>query len=474
MTEPTRSRSRTAALASARAAGAVVAIGVAIVTVGAAVVLPLPTIAVDAPSTVITPVSTPQSLVCPGSFLRLGNAQGEDATTATAVGAATVSTGGNPTVTALAGTGAPSSITAGADATVSVSGSQVENLNATDVTGFAADSCSNVASDSWLVGGSNAVGRTTLVSLSNPSDVAATVSLELWGEAGAISASGSGGIVVDPKSQRVIALSGLARDVASPVVHVESTGGLISASLQQSLVRGLEPAGADVIGATEGPSLAPVIPGVVVNHLDDVETRIGEDSTGGSADLATVLRLLVPSGDDGKATVNVTPVGKGSGASFDVDVAAGSVRDVPLDGLEEGEYTVAVQSSVPVVGAVRVSTASSGDPAPGSSDFAWVVAPPRIGAATSVTVVDGPSPALHIVNPTDAAVDATLTDGTGAAQTVTVEPGATQSLKVRPGAYALAGTGAIVADVSYTGASQLAVYPVQPRVADADPIRVYP
>lgn len=467
MTEPTRPTARAVALAGARVAGTLVAVGVAVVVVGAATVLPIPTVAPTPASTLVAPVATPQSLACPGGFLRLGDAQGQDATTASSVGAPTTASVGDPTTVALSGPAAGSGLTGAAD--TDVSGAQLQALAAPDVSGLAAATCAPATSSAWLVGGSTSVGRTTLVVLSNPSDVSATVDLELWGEQGPVTASGATGIVVDAGSQTVIALSGLAPNLASPVVHVQSTGGLIVATLQETIVRGLETAGADVVGATADPSPDVIIPGITVRAAVNVENRIATDGSGASADLDGVLRVIAPGTADAHLTIDVAPVGAGEGTSYTATAAAGVVSDIPLGVTDDGEYTVTVTSDEPIVAAARVSTASTPDPASNTSDVGWVVAPPRLASASSITVVNGPSPTLHLANPGAAAIDVTVDDAT-----VSLAAGASESQPIAPGGHTISATGAVVASIGYAGDGQLAGYSVEPRAADADPLLVFP
>jgi hypothetical protein len=64
-----------------------------------------------------------------------------------------------------------------------------------------------------------------LVLLSNPTAVAATVDVRVFGEAGPVEAPSALGDHRAAARQRVLSLAGLAPNLASPVVHVTSTGG---------------------------------------------------------------------------------------------------------------------------------------------------------------------------------------------------------------------------------------------------------
>src|SRR5690606_20595695 len=126
------------------------------------------------------------------------------------------------------------------------------------------------------------------------------------------------------------------------------------------------------------------------------------------------VRLAVPGDTAGVVTVRVVPAADGSvGTSFEIEVEAGTVTDIPLDagahvdggeeeeehshGLEDGLYTVFVDSDVPVAAAVRASTAvdSGTEPAPDAalrgppSDLAWFSAAPPLEGSALVVVPAG-------------------------------------------------------------------------------------
>jgi hypothetical protein len=474
-----------AAIVGVRVVAGTVGLAVAAAAIAAAALVPLPTIARTPHPLTVQPVPTAQELVCPGSLLRLGDETGQGASTASAIGEASLrydASGGEVTAAPLAASGAVGSpvlisspVGSTADDEILVSGAQAEVASTGEFGGLAATDCVGVATDTWLVGGSTWVGRTTLVSLANPSDTVSTVSLEIAAEDGAIRAPGATGIVVQPHSQRVLSLAGFAPDVELPVVHVESRGGQIVANLQQATVRGLEPGGVDIIGATASPSTTQVIPGVVVTGADAVATRIGEE---GFSDLATVVRVYVPGDEPTTAQVSViADDGSPTGASFSVELEPGVVDDLPIDGLVDGNYTVSVDTTVPVVAGVRVSTvATSVDPAvPGASDFAWLAASPALDDDALVTIAPADNPRVHLYNSTSKAAEVTLSGGEGDDITLTVEPRASASVAVTAGStYEISDFASLEGAVSYTGPGAIAGYPVQPPAQGAGPIRVLP
>jgi len=482
LTEPTTPRPATGkrvAIASVRAAGGAIGIGVAVLAIAIAALAPLPSLAVTPSSVVVTPVSTPQQLVCPGALLRLGNAAGEDATTASSLGDPAVASGttvGTPSVTALEGAGAPAVVGGSPDdpdQTGLVSASQTQYLASPEFSGLATATCSTVSTDAWLVGGSTTVGRTTLVSLANPSEVEATVSLDIYSENGAVSAPGATGIIVPARGQKVVSLAGYAPDTASPVVHVSSTGGLIVATMQQSITHGLFAAGLDVIASSANPATSLVIPGLVITTPDDIESLVSQPDS--SQDLKTAIRLVAPGGDAGTVTVNVIPESaKDEGASIPVELVGQVAVDVPLEGLSKGNYTVSVTSDVPIVGAVRNSNASAPDDGAGITDFVWIAAPTPLSTPAAFTVSGGPDATAHFGNPGEEAVDVTLTAPDASTSVISVPAKESVSADVTAGSYQVQAPSAIVANVSYASSNQAASFPVEPRLADADPITIYP
>ena len=110
--------------------------------------------------------------------------------------------------------------------------------------------------------GRPSVGRTSILTLSNPTAVTAQVSLQIFGEEGAVEAPGLLGIEVQPGAQRVLSLAGFAPGLVSPIVHVEARGGQVVAYLQQSIVRGLDASGVDLVDAAPDPATDLTFPGV--------------------------------------------------------------------------------------------------------------------------------------------------------------------------------------------------------------------
>ncbi|BDZ51493.1 hypothetical protein GCM10025867_37340 [Frondihabitans sucicola] len=461
-----------------RAAIGVVTLAIGAGVIAAATALPLPSFSETPAGRVVTPVALDQQRVCSGSLLRLAGQSGDSATSVSATGSASTVTGAGdgdaPEVSTLKGPGGtrskPLLITAAAKGSTTVplvAGAQSQDAQSTDLTGFAASPCSEPTSSSWLVGGSTETGRTTLIDLVNPTDVNSTVDLAVYGESGKVNGPGLEGIVVAPNSEKAVPLSGFATGLASPVVHVTSRGGQITANLQVGVVRTLEPGGADTVSAAAGPSKRQTIPGIIVRDSDAVTSKSGQD---GYDDLTTILRAFVPGTGNADLTIQLrTPTG--NGATFSVTAQAGQVTDVPLDGLPNGQYTATIAASVPVVAGVRSSSVSKG----GAIDLAWVGAAPALAGSTMLAVAQGPDATLTLANPTTKAISARLQSIGGTPTTLTVPAGASLTQKLSTGSVGtLTKANGLRAAVSYSASGRIAAYALFSPTAVSTPVKVYP
>ena len=476
-----------AAIIGGRVLTGVIGIAVGAAVIAAASLLALPSVVNSPASISVTPVPTSQQLVCPGSVLRLGDESGENASSASAIGAPIAThaaTEGAVTATELdtpdaggSATGHPTLLTVvDAAASVSIAGAQSQSVDTGDYTGFSAAECAQPSSDTWLVGGSTATGRTTLLTIANPGKGVSTVTIEIASETGLVEAPGTNGIVVGPNSQRVLSLAGFAPSFESVAVHVTSRGGPVVANLQQSIVRGIEAGGTDIVGVTKAPSKLNVVPGVVVLGAEALEGRLGED---GYKDLTPVLRAWVPGTTAAKGTVNIIPESPDLiGASFSVTLDPGVVTDIPIEGIADGSYTVTVVTDEPVVAAVRASTVAavaSGKVDAGASDFAWYASATTLSNAAFASVASGPGVGLHLSNPTDADATVTITGSDATETSVVVPAGSSIVAKVSGGrSYRLDGAGGLYASVGYSGAAKLATYLLGASATQQQPVVISP
>ncbi|MEB0288096.1 DUF5719 family protein [Cryobacterium sp. 10S3] len=471
-------------------------LGVAGVLGAAAVVVPWPAFGTAPAYLAVAPVPSEQVRVCPGPLLTLA----EDSTQAksasslgrpdTASGAWAPATTASKAAVPAGAWSAPSAsllsavdnrkttdgapvklnipVAKGASTAPLVAGSQSQSVAAEAVLGgLAVAACGEATGESWLVGGSTDVGRTTLVLLSNPTTVVATVDLDVFGESGRVTAPGSTGILVQPGAQRVVSLAGLAPNLRSPVVHVTTHGGQVVATLQQSIVRGLATGGVDLLGTSVDRSLKQSIAGLRIENLpaDDA----GSDAGGVASDTPSV-RLLAPG--DTAATVQIGVMSEGgqaAGTSVEVTLQPGLATDVPLSGLAVGSYSLTVSSDQPVVAsALGSATGTNG------RDFAWFASSASLTGDFAVVTAPGPSPLLNLLNQSTKDVTYTATAENGASGSVTVAAGAAGALPLFASTrYIVSGGSETVSSVGYADAGMVASFPVRPPGPLAESIRVY-
>jgi hypothetical protein len=504
-TEPRPGRARRAAIVGLRVVAGTVGIVASVAIIGAVGLLPLPAHRIPVPTVTVTPGPAAQVRVCPGALLRLGDESGQNASSASSLGAPSVTSGGigaslvsRSIAVSDAGTGggpsAPHVLTIPPAAGATLAGAQSQVATVHDYTGFAAASCAEPSGSIWLVGGSAAVGRTTLLTLANSSPVDATVALTILSASGPVSAPGMSGIVVRAGAQRVIPLAGFAPNVATPVVHVVSSGGQVVAFLQQSIVRGLDAGGIDLVGAGVAPATHLVIPGVRVLASLGVRKALALSDWD---DVAAAIRVAVPGSKAAKVQVSLVPENATlSGQSFEMDVSSGQVSELGLGSaantdasglaIPDGMYSVVIDANQPVVAGVRVSTAvdpfagnptaTNSDTSAPRSDFAWFEPSPTLRGDTAVSIASGPAPMLSAMNPTTATITLTL-DAQGGAQSLSlvVPPGSSASIGVAPGTtYLLKNATGLIAAVSYAGDARLAHYGVASAGPVSGPIVIRP
>lgn len=299
-----------------------------------------------------------------------------------------------------------------------------------DLAGLAAANCQAPANDLWLVGARTTVGATAVLQLTNPSQTAADVDLELYGTAGPVDGPGTGGISVGPGQTRNVVLAGLAANQESLAVRVRSSGGPVAAVISQNILRGLTPGGVELIQPTTAPQPAQVIGGVRIQNPDTTRKLAKED---GYASVLPSLQVAVPGASD--AVVNLRVFGPAGevqlegGGSY--NVAAGTVSRLPLDSLPEGTYTLDISADAGVAAAAVFSRGS--DPEKGT-DVAVAAAGERLGSE-HLAVLPSADSVLSFTAP-DGAAEVQLTGVTAGGDLLaerTVKLSAGSVTQVRPG-----------------------------------------
>ncbi len=285
---------------------------------------------------------------------------------------------------------------------------QIQLVQNKKLRGLLGAPCLRARSEFWLVGGSAAVGREALLILSNPSQVDATVDLEIYTENGISNSAGLSGISVPAGKTVVLPLAAFVFRADSLAVHVLSHGGSITALIQQKAIRGLGASGADYIAPTIDSSTESVLPGILVRgSADSNKLRKKDDKY---SDVQQLLRVFVPGNKDAQVIFQVLGTdSKTFGTVLSVTAPAGKVSDFEIQGLADGDYVGYLKSDISVYSSVRLvrSKVSSGS----FTDFAWINPAESFLTARVIAIPNSGISKLSLVNPSDASTKVSIKFG---------------------------------------------------------------
>lgn len=394
------------------------------------------------------------SLVCPGPVVRAGGASGTELGVLDRVGLAKVQSIFATTVASISGrqigsepqtlsgpsigfdTSKPYVFITADDSGNSPQGSatatasQLQSVNNARIKGLVGAACQKPSSDFWLVGGDTTTGRESLLLLTNPSKVDATVNLQVLSTEGELKISGLTAISVPHEDTVIIPISALAPKLRTFAVHVESTGGALAGWLQQKAVRGTSAAGVDFIAPVAEAAKKLVIPGFLVRGAKDAAAL--KKASSDFDDLTNVLRVTNPGAEPAEITAQVTGSdSKTFGTVLQTTVAPRSTIDLDIKGLADGDYAIFIESSQKVLAAAKLNRTNKS--ASVNTDFAWL---PSVSSESGSRVINVPASGiskLAIANPTDKSVEYSINGG-GLAANLKLAPGALVSLLVTGGA----------------------------------------
>lgn len=325
------------------------------------------------------------NLVCPGPLFKAGGVDGSVLGEFAPVGVASYSSSFNPTAGASLQTGN------GSYTVIDPTGSETQGsalLNASQtqlssgatLKGLAATNCQLPSNDLWLVGGDTTTGREALLILRNPTQVDATVSLEIIGEGGSVAAPGLSGIAAVAGKTTVIPLAGIVPKTKTFVTHVQSKGGAIAAWIQQRTVRGLSAGGLDYISPSPDAAKQIVIPGLFIRGSKYAQNLIAENSD--YADVSPVLRVFVPGEQNATVTAQIMGADeKTFGTVIRATVSAGTTTDLDIPGLKDGDYVALISADVEIMASIRLPRSVSGK----APDFAWLPAAELLSGNQKIT-----------------------------------------------------------------------------------------
>ena len=331
---------------------------------------------------------------------------------------------------------------------------QLQVLASPSVNGLIGSTCQRPGSDLWIVGGDTSTGREALLILSNSTKVDSTVELQILSSNGFASVPGLSAISVPRRQSVVVPINGLLPKASTFAVHVSVRGGALAAWIQQKAVRGLRSSGVDLIPPTADASKELVIPGFLVRGSEYSASLIAKSSQ--YSDLTNVLR--VSNHGPKSATILAKITGSNSntfGTVIQATVPAKSTVDLPITGIEDGDYAIFISSDQPVRAGAKLNRSSAtGTP---KTDFAWLAAvEPSEGDRFMAVPADGISK-LALANPTSSSVTVRINDAAGA---ITLAPGALASIRVSSPYVKVSSSGKVAATLVVDVNSAIAAMPM--------------
>ena len=310
-----------------------------------------------------------------------------------------------------------------------LSANQIQLVENKNIKGLLAAPCLRAQSEFWLVGGSTMTGRESLLILTNPTQVDATVDLEIFTENGSSHSAGLSGIAVAAHKTTVVPLASFVLRSQSIVVHATSRGGSITALIQQKSVRGTRASGADFVAPAPVASKFNVLPGILVRGSKDASKF--RKSSDQYSDVQQLLRVFVPGTVDANLTLQVLGSDKQTfGTVLSVKAAAGKVTDFEIRGLKDGDYFAYLDSDVAVQSSIRLVRARANTDR--YVDFAWVNSAEAFQTPRYVAIPKAGISKLSIVNPSNKATVVSIKIGAATVKR-TIAAGSDAVIRATPG-----------------------------------------
>ncbi|MBX3312309.1 MAG: hypothetical protein KF916_05365 [Microbacteriaceae bacterium] len=438
------------------------ALTVAGLTIAGAAILPLPSYETRAIVAERQPAVAVDTKVCPGSALELGSNPTGNSLLYVPTGGVSVVTESQSARETLAGNresgaGAPVKINAAVGEIVYASQSQSPETET--VKGLATTQCSIPLREGWFVGASTSLGRSSVLLLSNPSDVISQVKIDIKSSDGRSQADE---VVVDANSQQAISLASWIPGAESLALRFETQGGLVVAQIQTSTVRGLETGGVDYLLPMSAPSTDMVIPGIRVENLEDTLAIIEDESY---SDLFPRLVLWNPGAEAVDAEIYIIPSDENAFANeFSQQVPAGAITVVELNALETGSYSVHLLSTDSLVAVASVGTKSEE-----AIDYAWFDAVTSFSGEDAIQVSTAPNALLTLINPGKASATFSIPE---LEFNTTLQPQEAITLPVESSKLLTINVtdGVISAGVTHASALGISSYPLIPKIVAANQV----
>lgn len=273
-----------------------------------------------------------------------------------------------------------------------LTGSTAQLSATASMRGLAAASCQSPSNDFSIVGGSTLAGREAIAVLTNPSPIDAIADLRIFTDLGEVKVSGLSGISVPAGSTTAISLSSFAPTVPTLAIQVQSQGAKLAGWIQQRAVIGTRAIGVDWISPSPSANTSVVLPGLVIRGTRVINQVVRVEET---ADAGHALRVFAPEGAN--LTVQIVSSEEDVfGAVFTEIVEPGTVTDIPIKELRDGNYSVFVSADKPVMAGLKVARGNAGGNP--RIDFAWLAAAEELTTDRAIAIADQGDSILVLAN----------------------------------------------------------------------------
>lgn len=453
--------------------------------VWAAATVPVPVVNRDVPAATVEPLVQTTERVCAGPLLQ-ATEQGGQLTTTT-VGQASPSIAGASGVPQQGASGeGASAVTirsetpAGKPAGGFMAAQRVDLApgDAPVARGFLATQCQSPAASSWLFADSGTKEVSSVLSIVNPTDRPSRITLGVATESGLLNLGTAGEFELPAKSQRNLPVAGLAPNATTVAVHVASSGGLVTASVHERLLRGASSRGASITAGMPDASTSATIVGFPLKATAPDGSRnaaLTRNADGGSGSAQAVagglLRLMAPASGPGADSVDATVVFRGEDGREahrqTVRMAPNTPTTVALDGIPDGRYNISIEARSPVLAAAKSYVASAT-----AEDAGWFLPSSTVSGDLAIPVPTGPGAAISVANPRGEPAAVNLTDPNGVTTRIDVPPAGSVTVPVAGGAWSASGLSGARVAVTYAGDGMLAGFPVSAGDAIGGSVRV--
>lgn len=244
-----------------------------------------------------------------------------------------------------------------------------------ELRGLSMTSCQLPANDQWSVLGSSTSGEDLVVTFANPNSAPSVVTLEGYGANGPIDAKPHQ-MTIPARSTQSILAGGLFPEESALAVHIHADGQGVATWVQSSAMQGEVPKGVTSVSGTK-PKEDQLFLGLSKQGTSSLRLLVPPSETADEADTHVALSYTSDAG-----TFNV-PGGE-------LDVSAGTVVDVPLNGITDERYALRVHADRPLV--AQVVTNSEQEEYPGGQRWGM-----RVGMSSAQGVVHAQLPSASTV-----------------------------------------------------------------------------